>query len=197
MILIEGYSVALASTQSASSGAGSEAAAGIDLAALVETYSALLFRVAHSVVRSPSEAEDVVQDVFLRVLQHHLKAKNGALPAVRDLRVWLVRIAWNLALDRRRRIRPSQIDDAFAASLIASTVPADQVLHGSQRMQTVLHELDRLPKVERQVLLLSALDELSTPELAAITGRTESAVRALLFRARTRLRQRLDQGGRA
>ncbi len=197
MILIEGYSVALASPQSASSEADSEAASEIDLAALVETYSALLFRVAHAILRRPAEAEDVVQDVFLRVLQHHLKTKDHALPAVRDMRVWLVRIAWNLALDRRRRIRPDQIDDAFAASLIAATIPADRALHESRRMQAVLHELDRLPKAERQVLLLSALDELTTPELAAITGRTESAVRALLFRARTRLRQRLDKGGHA
>ena len=197
MILIEGYSAALASPQSASSEADSEAASEIDLATLVETYSALLFRVAHAILRRPAEAEDVVQDVFLRVLQHHLKTKDPALLAVRDMRVWLVRIAWNLALDRRRRIRPDQIDDAFAASLIAATIPADRALHESRRMQAVLHELDRLPKAERQVLLLSALDELTTPELAAITGRTESAVRALLFRARTRLRQRLDKGGHA
>jgi RNA polymerase sigma-70 factor (ECF subfamily) len=68
-----------------------------DLTALVEAYSPLLFRVAHSILRNRAESEDVVQDVFLRVLEHQLK-----LPAVRDLRVWLVRIAWNLALDRQR-----------------------------------------------------------------------------------------------
>lgn len=196
MILIEGYSAALASTQSARSDAGTDAAraeaARVDLSALVETYSALLFRVAYSILRSPTDAEDVVQDVFLRVLE-----RRAALPEVRDLRVWLVRIAWNLALDRRRRIRPDQIDDAFAASLIAATIPADHRLHEAQRMRAVLRELDRLPKAERQVLLLSALDELTTPELAAVTGRSESAVRALLFRARTRLRRRLDQGGYA
>ena len=158
--------------------------------ALVETYSALLFRVAHSVLRSRAEAEDVVQDAFVRVMEHPL-----SLPAVRDMRVWLIRIAWNLAIDRRRRIRPEQMDETFAESLAARTVPADEALDDAQRMKAVLRELERLPKGERHVLLLSALEELSTAEMAEVMGRSESAVRALLFRARARLRERLDRGG--
>ena len=184
MTSIEGYSLALFSTESARS--------EVDLASLVETYSALLFRVAHSVLRSPTEAEDVVQDVFVRVLQH-----ERSLPEVRDVRVWLVRIAWNLALDRRRRIRPEQIDTQFAERLAGSSVPADQALEDSQQMAAVLHELERLPKAERHVLLLSAVEELGTRELAEVLGRSESAVRALLFRARARLRERLEKGGYA
>ena len=159
-----------------------------DLAVLVAQYSGLLFRVAHSVVRSRAEAEDAVQDTFVRVLEH-----RRALHGVRDMRVWLVRITWNLALDRRRRIRPEQMDDQFAATLVNPGTPADEALQEAQRMRMVLREIDRLPKKEREVLLLSALEELGTAELAAVTGRSESAVRALLFRARTRLRERLDK----
>ena len=168
--------------------AGSE----IDLAALVETYSALLFRVSHSVLRNQAEAEDVVQDAFVRVIEHRL-----SLPAVRDMRVWLVRIAWNLALDRRRRIRPEQMDELFAESLVGNNLPADVALNEAQRMKAVFREIERLPRAERQVLLLSALEELETVEMAQIMGKSESAVRALLFRARTRLRDRLDIGGNA
>ncbi len=168
--------------------AGSE----IDLAALVETYSALLFRVSHSVLRNQAEAEDVVQDAFVRVIEHRL-----SLPAVRDMRVWLVRIAWNLALDRRRRIRPEQMDELFAESLVGNNLPADVALNEAQRMKAVFREIERLPRAERQVLLLSALEELETVEMAQIMGKSESAVRALLFRARTRLRTRLDKGGNA
>ena len=182
MISTEGFSLALSSMQSAG--------LGVDLVALVETYSALLFRVAHSVLRSRAEAEDVVQDAFVRVMEHPL-----SLPAVRDMRVWLIRIAWNLAIDRRRRIRPEQMDETFAESLVARTVPADEALDDAQRMKAVLRELERLPKGERHVLLLSALEELSTAEMAEVMGRSESAVRALLFRARARLRERLDRGG--
>jgi RNA polymerase sigma-70 factor (ECF subfamily) len=60
----------------------------VDLAALVETHTRLLFRVAHSVLRSRAEAEDVVQDVFVRVIE-----RRRSLQTIRDMRVWLVRIA--------------------------------------------------------------------------------------------------------
>ena len=180
MTSVEGYSLALPSAQAAAS--------ELDLAALVETYSALLFRVAHSVLRSHSEAEDVVQDAFVRVLEH-----RRSVPEVRDLRVWLIRIAWNLALDRRRRIRPDQMDAVFAQTLVATSTPADQALNEAQQMGNVLRELERLPKAERNVLLLSAIEELDTTEIAAVLKKSESAVRAQLFRARARLRERLSR----
>src|SRR5580700_7966559 len=113
MASVEGCSLALSSME----GSRSE----INLASLVETYSSLLFRVAHSILRSRAEAEDVVQDVFVRVLEH-----RRSLVTVRDMRVWLVRIAWNLAIDRRRRRQPEQMDELFARSLVARSVPADK-----------------------------------------------------------------------
>jgi RNA polymerase sigma-70 factor (ECF subfamily) len=182
MASIEGCSLALSSVD----GTRSE----IDLADLVETYSALLFRVAHSVLRSRAEAEDVVQDVFVRVLEH-----RHSLLTVRDMKVWLIRIAWNLAIDRRRRIRPEQMDESFARGLAANNVAADRALDEAQRMRSVLREMERLPKAERHVLLLSAIEELGTAEMAQVLGKSASAVRALLFRARTRLRERLERGG--
>jgi RNA polymerase sigma-70 factor (ECF subfamily) len=157
------------------------------LESLVAVYAALLFRVAHSVLRDRGEAEDVVQETFIRVLKH-----RDRLPTVRDTRVWLVRIAWNLAIDRRRRIKPQQIDDAFALTLAAKDVAADQVLANADELRAVLAEMDRLPKAERHVLLLSALEDMSTHEIGAVLNKSESAVRALLFRARTRLRERVD-----
>ena len=181
MASVEGCSLALSSME----GARSE----IDLAALVETYSSLLFRVAHSVLRSRAEAEDVVQDVFVRILEH-----RRSLTAVRDMRVWLGRVAWNLAIDRRRRIRPEQFDEGFAEELVARNLPADEALTEAQRLRAVVRELERLPKPERDVLLLSVVEELGTVEMAEVLGRSESAVRALLFRARTRLRERLEEG---
>ncbi len=154
---------------------------------LVPLYSPVLFRVAHAVLRDATEAEDTVQDVFLRVLAHQAK-----LPEVLDMRVWLVRIAWRLALDRTRRIKPGQMDDLLARSLAARHLPADQALAEARELQMVFVEMDRLPKGERYVLLLTAVEEMKTPEIAAVLGKSESAVRALLFRARTRLRERLE-----
>jgi RNA polymerase sigma-70 factor, ECF subfamily len=157
-----------------------------DLTVLVRDYSGLLYRVALSLLHNPAEAEDVVQDVFVRVLQRRHK-----LDRIVDMRPWLVRIAWNLALDRTRRVRPQQIDEAFAASIVSANVPADQALAEASRMHRVLVAMETLPKHERQALLLSAMEELSTAEIAAVVGKTESSVRSLLFRARARLRERL------
>src|ERR1700761_1460864 len=112
---IEGFGLAFSATQQASS--------QVDLAALVEVFAPLLFRVAHSVVRNSAEAEDIVQDAFVRVLEHQHK-----LPEVREMRVWLVRIAWNLAIDRRRRIRPDQMDAVLAETLAATSISAEKAL---------------------------------------------------------------------
>ena len=113
--MIEELSLTLPQTEAAGSPA--------EIAALVKSYSTMLFRVAHALLRNRSEAEDVVQDVFLRVLEH-----RRSLADVRDVRVWLIRIAWNLALDRRRRIRPEQTAESFFDSLAWSGTPADVAL---------------------------------------------------------------------
>jgi RNA polymerase sigma-70 factor, ECF subfamily len=159
-----------------------------EVADLVRDYSGLLYRVALSVVRSSAEAEDVVQDCFVRVLQQKVK-----LAAVVEMRPWLVKICWNLALDRRRRVRPAQMDEAFAAGLVAVEMAADVAMAEAGRMSQVLAAIDRLPGRERQALLLSAMEELSTAEIGAVLGKSESSVRSLLFRARTRLRERLAE----
>ncbi len=169
---------------------GGESRSETDLEALVEAYAPLLFRVAYSVLRSRAEAEDTVQDAFVRVLEH-----RSTLPAIRDMRVWLVRIAWNLAMDRKRRIRPEQLDDEYVAGLAASGASAETALAEAQQMRAALSAIDKLPKAERQVLLLSALDELETAEISQVVKKSESAIRSLLFRARGRLRERLDKGG--
>ena len=160
----------------------------VDLASLVETYSPLLFRVAHSILRNREEAEDAVQDTFVRVVQHRRR-----LSEIRDTRVWLVKIAWNLALDRRRRVRPEQLDQDFAETLAAQCAPADQILNEAERVKAVLYAIESLPAAERQALLLSAVDELTSAEIAGVMGRSEAAVRGLLFRARNHLRRRLER----
>jgi RNA polymerase sigma-70 factor (ECF subfamily) len=162
-------------------------ASATDIDALVATYSTLLFRVAHALLRNAAEAEDTVQDAFVRVLAHRAK-----LPEVQDMRVWLVRITWRLALDRKRRTTPDQMDESFARSLVASHLPADQAVAEARELKLVLKAMDGLPNAEKHVLLLSAVEEMKAAEIAEVIGKSESAVRALLFRARTRLRKRLD-----
>ncbi len=152
------------------------------LAALVDEYAGALYRVAYSVLRNPADAEDAVQEAFLRVLRH-----RHTLGEVRDHRVWLIRIVWNIVLDRKRRAktRPETDDVAELARVLPSTgLSAEEAAAAAQHHAHVLSCVERLPAKERQVLLLSAFDELSSVEIATVLGITESSVRSRLFRAR-------------
>jgi len=164
----------------------------IDIEALVADFSRLLYRVAYSVLRDAAEAEDVVQEAFLRSLQDPAR-----LRAVRDKRPWMARIAFNLALDRKRRLRPAQLDDAAMDSLVARDVPVDQALEQSRRVNTVLTLVDALPAREREVMLLAGVEELSVAEIAAMLDRSENSVRSLLFRGRAHLQERIERAQRS
>jgi RNA polymerase sigma-70 factor, ECF subfamily len=163
------------------------------ITALVAEYSTTLYRVAYSVVRNAAEAEDAVQEAFLRVLKH-----RDQLTEIRDLRVWLVRITWNVVLDKKRRskTRPENEDIAdFARVLPAGDRRADEAIISSQEHSRILRAIDQLPAKERQALLLSAVDELATPEIAAVLGTTESSIRSRIFRARRELSTLLAKQG--
>jgi RNA polymerase sigma-70 factor, ECF subfamily len=152
------------------------------LAALVSEYASTLYRVAFSVLRNPADAEDAVQEAFLRVLRH-----RETLAEVRDRRVWLIRIVWNIVLDRKRRAktRPETDDVAELARVLPSNgLSAEEIAAASQHHARVLACVERLPAKEREVLLLSAFEELSSVEIAEVLGITESSVRSRLFRAR-------------
>ena len=152
------------------------------LAALVSQYAGTLYRVAFSVLRNPADAEDAVQEAFLRVLRH-----RDTLDQVRDWRVWLIRIVWNIVLDRKRRskTRPETDDVAELARVLPSGgLSAEQIASAAQHHAHVLACIDQLPAKERQVLMLSAFEELTSVEIASVLGITESSVRSRLFRAR-------------
>jgi len=163
------------------------------ITALVAEYSSTLYRVAYSVMRNSAEAEDAVQEAFLRVLKHRDK-----LGEIRDLRVWLVRITWNVVLDRKRRgkTRPENDDVAdYARVLPSADRRADEEIISSQEYSRILALIDRLPAKERQALLLSAVEELSTAQIASVLKTTESSVRSRIFRARRELSALLEQEG--
>ena len=152
------------------------------LAALVDQYAGALYRVAFSVLRNGADAEDAVQEAFLRVLRH-----RDTLSEVRDHRVWLIRIVWNIVLDRKRRAktRPETDDVAELARVLPSTgLSAEQMAAAAQHHARVVACVDQLPPKEREVLQLSAFEELSSVEIAAVLDITESSVRSRLFRAR-------------
>src|SRR5579863_10595717 len=122
------------------------------LAALVGQYATTLYRVAFSVLRNSPDAEDAVQEAFLRVVRH-----RSALGEIRDHRVWLIRIVWNIVLDRKRRAktRPETDDVAELARVLpASGLNAEDRAAAAQHHAHVLACVEQLPSKEREVLML-------------------------------------------
>lgn len=160
------------------------------LAALVDEYATTLYRVAFSVLHNQSDAEDAVQEAFLRVLRH-----RESLEEIRDHRVWLIRIVWNIVLDRKRRAKTRpETDDIteLARVLPASGLTAEDRAAAAQHHAHVLACVEKLPAREREVMMLSAFEELSSVEIAAVLDVTESSVRSRLFRARNLLAELLN-----
>jgi RNA polymerase sigma-70 factor (ECF subfamily) len=160
------------------------------VAALVDEYAPSLYRVAYSVLRNAADAEDAVQETFMRVLRH-----KEQLAEVRDHRVWLIRIVWNVVLDRKRRMKSRpETDDVseMARVLPAKGLSAEELASAAQHHAMVLNCVEQLPAKEREVLQLAAFEELSSVEIAGVLGITESSVRSRLFRARNRMAELLD-----
>ncbi len=160
------------------------------VAALVTQYAGALYRVAYSVLRNSADAEDAVQEAFMRVLRH-----RDTLDDVRDHRVWLIRIVWNIVLDRKRRAktRPETDDVAELARVLpCGGLSAEEIASAAQHHAKVLGCVEKLPAKERQVLMLSAFEELSSVEIAEVLSITESSVRSRLFRARNLMAELLN-----
>jgi RNA polymerase sigma-70 factor (ECF subfamily) len=146
--------------------------------------------VAFSVLRNPADAEDAVQEAFLRVLRH-----RETLDEVRDRRVWLIRIVWNVVLDRKRRAktRPETDDVADLARVLPSDgLSAEELAAAAQHHAHVLACVEKLPAKEREVLMLSAFEELNSVEIASVLEISESSVRSRLFRARNLMAELLE-----
>jgi len=134
------------------------AAREVRFAALVERQSRFVFRVAYSVLRNTHDAEDTVQETFLRLY------RTGAWEAVENERAYLARTAWRIAVGKLRNKRdeplrpewPSHGESPEGAALTADWSAA-------------IHRLvDALPEELRQPLALSTVEELSSQEIAQV-----------------------------
>ncbi|HWE51500.1 MAG TPA: RNA polymerase sigma factor [Bryobacteraceae bacterium] len=147
----------------------------------VERHSRFAFKVAWAVLRNAEDAEDIAQETFLKLY------KSGAWENIADERAFLARASWRLALDRlrsRRRFGEQQ-------DLPEPSPGPEQALAAGNWTAAVHRLIDVLPEELRQPLALSAVDGLSSPEIAVIMGIPEGTVRTRIMRARQILKQKL------
>src|SRR5713101_140466 len=164
---------------------------------LVTRYEAKIFRLTMNITRNREDAEDAMQEAFLKSYAH-LKDFQG------DSRfyTWLVRIAANEALMRLRKRRPNQVsldepiegEDDFIPQQIQDWGPSPEQRYAQTEMRDILRGvIEELPPDFRVVFVLRDVEGLSTLETAEAVGISEAAVKSRLLRARLKLRQKLDR----
>ncbi len=165
---------------------------------LVDTYSGPIYRLALKMLGIPSDAEDVLQNTFLKAFQH-LKDFEGRS----SLSTWLYRIASNEALMLLRKQRPEiNLSDATPENDDSSdyspaqfvdwrNLPEDEFL-SSESKAAMDSAVQHLPENQRIVFLLRDIEGLSIQETGEALNLSEAAVKTRLLRARLRLREELS-----
>jgi RNA polymerase sigma-70 factor (ECF subfamily) len=163
-----------------------------EFTALVQRQSRFVFRVAYAVLLNSHDAEDAVQETFLKLY------RNGGWHNLSNERAFLARVAWRIAVDHRPRsplsIANSLDSDEYreAAAEQASPDPGPEQEIVDANQHALIHSMiDTLPDELRLPLVLSASDELNSREIGRILGVPEGTVRTRLQRARQLLRQKL------
>ena len=168
-------------------------------AELVARFQNRLVAVMNHLVGNTDEAEDLAQEVFLRVYRTRAKYTPKAKFAT-----WLFTIANNLALNalrdkKRRPVMPLEFQDPAASGPWTTDqlaggreVPPTQSLVEQELADVVRKALDQLNDRQRMAVVLNKFEDMNYAEIADVMGLTTKAVKSLLCRARTRLREALQ-----
>jgi RNA polymerase sigma-70 factor (ECF subfamily) len=162
--------------------AAASATRDVRFAALVERQSRFVFRVVWAVLRNVQDAEDVVQETFLKLY------RSGAWEKLENERAFLARAAWRLAVDRVKTGRRDELPGGIASPAVN---PEQEAI--ATDWNASLHRLiDALPEDLRQPLVLSAVEELTSKEIAQVMGIPEGTVRTRIMKARQILKQKIS-----
>lgn len=159
---------------------------------LMRRYNQRLYRVSRVILRDDAEAEDVMQDAYVRAYEHlHQFAGKAAFAT------WLTRIAIHEALARkRRRGRQDELDalpmNGESMSILKSSAPNPEDATATSQARELLEQaIERLPEAYRAVVVLREVEEMSVAETAFSLGVSEPVVKTRLHRAHAMLRKEL------
>jgi RNA polymerase sigma-70 factor (ECF subfamily) len=168
-----------------------------EFARLVEIYSGTIYRLAAKMLDNPQDAEDVLQETFIKAYRH-LADFDGRS----NISTWLYRIATNEALMQlRRRKHPSlSIDEPLETTeqeqeplqIVDWCCMPEEELMSAESRAYLDQAIDELPPRLRVVFLLRDIEGLSTQETGEVLNLSETAVKTRLSRARLRLRELLS-----
>jgi RNA polymerase sigma-70 factor, ECF subfamily len=166
---------------------------------IMQRHNRRLYRIARAVVRNDSEAEDVVQEAYVRAFTSLAEFRGDS-----SLATWLSRIVLNEALGRIRRhrptadmasleSRPSSQAEIIPFPLASPQLDPERTMAQSQIQLMLERAIDALPNDFRVVLVARVIEEMSIEETAALFGLRAETVKTRLHRARKLLRNALEK----
>lgn len=148
-----------------------------DYCKIVEQFSEMIFRIAYQNLFHINDAEDVVQDVFLKLL----KQKDKCFNDYEHLKSWLIRVTINQCLDYKKSF------------FRKNTVPLENFeIPYEPKERGIMEELYQLPKDYRNILYLYYYEEYTIKEIAEILGKKQNTVNSKLTRGRRRLKKIME-----
>lgn len=150
-----------------------------DFEIVYDTYADMLYRVALVNVKNPSDAEDVVHDVFIKYFENQQKFKDD-----KHREAWLVRVTINACRDHLRK------------KAYRTHTPLEEVhhLHAQEEDEGIIYHLSQLPEKYRSVITLHYLEGYSVNEITKMLGLSASAVKMRLSRGRELLKAIIEKG---
>jgi RNA polymerase sigma-70 factor, ECF subfamily len=165
---------------------------------IMQANNRRLYRLARGILRNDSEAEDVVQETYVRALTHLADFRGDS-----SLATWLARIAMNEALGRLRRQRPGVDLDSLPPGTLeaqiiqfphsATSEDPEKTMAQREIQRVVEHAIDELPDLFRIVFITRVIEGMNVEETAEILGLKPETVKTRLHRARTMLRENVEK----
>lgn len=140
-----------------------------------------LYRVAHYILESPEEAEDAVQDLYVKLWE-----KRTQLDTVSQPKAYCISMLRNLCIDRIRRAKHISFPEKLPEQPFARTM--EDEFDARRRLDKVLEAVKALPERQRQVLVMRTVEGLSYDEISRRTGTNNLTLRVMLSQARSKLK---------
>ena len=153
---------------------------------LLIRFEKKVFALAWRLCFDQAEAEDLTQETFLKIWQ-----KAGSWKPEAKLETWIYRVLYNLFIDSRRRVKTQTGE--LSEDIRSGDVSPEQALIRKRTAQQVARALNELPDRQKQALILCYYQGLKAKDAAEILSVSQSALEALLFRARQTLKDTLGK----
>ena len=158
---------------------------------LYDRHFSQIYRFVYSRVRDQSAAEDVTSEVFMKALRGIGRYQDTGRP----FSAWLYQIAVNAVNDRYRSLRPTEDIDSQIA--ISSGGPSlDEIAIQNEEVRRIWTLVESLPVPQRTALVLKFQEDMKIDDIAAVMGKSPGAVKLLIHRGVTRLRENVGVPGR-